>query len=102
MAKLAAWSSDAQNGESDAQPRRLGLSQIGLERHLEDWIVKDLTLIGEGYALVGRQVSIDDGRLDLLAIDSQDRDRDKAREARFRHAKLGALLCRVACPTRRG
>ena len=73
MAKLAAWSSDAQNGESDAQPRRLGLSQIGLERHLEDWIVKDLTLIGEGYALVGRQVSIDDGRLDLLAIDSQDR-----------------------------
>ncbi len=76
MAKLAAWSIDAQHREGDAQPsepQRLGLSQIGLEQHLEDWIVNDVTLIGEGYALVGRQVSIDDGRLDLLAIDSQDR-----------------------------
>ena len=32
-----------------------------------------MTLIAEGLTLVGRQVSIDDGRLDLLAIDSQDR-----------------------------
>ena len=31
-----------------------------------------MTLIGEGLTLVGRQVSIDDGRLDLLAIDSRD------------------------------
>ena len=77
MAKLAAWSTDAQHDKGGAQPPqprlRLERSQIELEQHLEDWIAKDVTLIGEGYALVGRQVTIDDGRLDLLAIDSQDR-----------------------------
>ena len=76
MAKLAAWSTDAQHDRGSAQPpqpRRLERSQIELEQHLEDWIANDVTLIGEGFALVGRQVSIDDGRLDLLAIDSQDR-----------------------------
>lgn len=76
MAKLAAWSMDAQRGEGGSRPsapQKVPRSHIGLERHLEDWIVNDVTLIGEGYTLVGRQVTIDDGRLDLLAIDSQDR-----------------------------
>ena len=76
MAKLAAWSTDAQHDKGGAeppQPRRLERSQIELEQHLEDWIAKDVSLIGEGYTLVGRQVKIDDGQLDLLAIDSQDR-----------------------------
>ena len=54
-------------------PKRIGRSHIGLEKHLEDWIANDVTLIGEGLTLVGRQVAIDDGRLDLLAIDTQDR-----------------------------
>ncbi|MYJ71444.1 MAG: DUF91 domain-containing protein, partial [Rhodospirillaceae bacterium] len=54
-------------------PKRVGRSHIGLERYLEDWIANDITLIAEGLTLVGRQISIDDGRLDLLAIDSQDR-----------------------------
>ena len=69
MRKLAAWSIDGQHPEGV----RVGRSQIVLERHLEDWIANDVTLIAEGLTLVGRQVSIDDGRLDLLAIDSQDR-----------------------------
>ncbi len=74
MTKLAAWSFDAQYGEGDAPPpKRLEPSHIKLEQHLEDWIANDVSLIGEGYTLVGRQVTIDDGRLDLLAIDSQDR-----------------------------
>ncbi len=76
MSKLAAWSIDGQHAEGASQeskPKRVGRSQIGLERHLEDWIANDETLIAEGLTLVGRQVSIDDGRLDLLAIDSQDR-----------------------------
>ena len=76
MMKLAAWRFDAQHGEEGAnpsQPQSLERSHIELEQHLEDWIASDVTLIGEGYTLVGRQVSIDDGRLDLLAIDSQDR-----------------------------
>ena len=75
MRKLAAWSIDAQHPEASRQsmPKRVGRSQIGLERHLEDWIANDVTLIAEGLTLVGRQITIDDGRLDLLAIDSQDR-----------------------------
>ncbi len=76
MVKLAAWSIDrrhAEDGLQQSRPKRVGQSYIELERHLEDWIAKDITLIGEGLTLVGRQVSIDDGRLDLLAIDTQDR-----------------------------
>lgn len=76
MARLAAWSLDARRDDYSPrplEPQRVPRSQIGLEKHLEDWIVKDVTLIGEGYTLVGRQVLIDDGRLDLLAIDAQDR-----------------------------
>ena len=45
---------------------KVGRSHIQLEKQLEDWIVNDVTLIGEGLTLVGRQVSIDDGILDLL------------------------------------
>ena len=74
--KLAVWNLDAQQGESGLQswvPQRVNRSQIGLEQHLEDWIVNDVTLIDEGLTLVGRQVSIDDGQLDLLAIDTRDR-----------------------------
>lgn len=76
MAKLAVWSRDARNeetGSTESKPRRVGRSHVGLEKELEDWIVNDVSLIGEGLTLVGRQVTIDDGRLDLLAIDSEDR-----------------------------
>lgn len=71
MTQLAVWSIDGQ--DAGVAPQRLGRSHIGLERHFEDWIANDVTLVGEGLTLVGRQVTIDDGRLDLLAIDSQGR-----------------------------
>ena len=76
MMNLAVWSVDAQDGEVTLHqpvPHRVKRSHIDLEKHLEDWIANDSTLIAQGLTLVGRQVSIDDGRLDLLAIDSQDR-----------------------------
>lgn len=76
MTKLAAWSIDRQHAESASQGaelKRVGRSHIGLERPLEDWIANDVTLVSEGLTLVGRQISIDGGRLDLLAIDAQDR-----------------------------
>ncbi len=76
MAKLAAWRVDTRRDEDGSQrpePQKVERSCIELERNLEDWIVNDVTLIGEGLTLVGRQISIDDGRLDLLAIDSRDR-----------------------------
>ena len=76
MAKLAAWTIGRRQGEDASEgpePKRVERSRIGLERNLEEWIASDVTLVAEGLTLVGRQVSIDDGRLDLLAIDSQDR-----------------------------
>lgn len=74
--KLAVWSIESQQDESGREPRipqQIKRSKIELEKHLEDWIVNDVTLIGEGLTLVGRQVLIDDGKLDLLAIDTRDR-----------------------------
>ncbi len=72
--KLGAWSIDQQpSDEAVPTPKRVGRSNIGLEKHLQKWISKDVTLIGEGLTLVGREIAIDDGRLDLLAIDTQDR-----------------------------
>lgn len=47
MAKLAVWRIDTSQGDGDSQqsnPQRVRRSQIGLERHLEDWIVNDFTL----------------------------------------------------------
>ena len=76
MAKLAAWTIDRQRGEDAAEqsvPTKVERSHIGLEKYLEDWIANDVTLIGDGLTLVGQQVKIDDGILDLLAIDTQDR-----------------------------
>ena len=76
MSRLGVWSIAAQDAKESSQrpePRVVDRSSIGLEQHLEDWIAKDVTLIAEGLTLVGRQVSIHDGRLDLLAIDVQDR-----------------------------
>ena len=75
MSRLAVWSIEARP-DDDAKPsipKKAGRSSIELEKYLENWIVDDVSLIGDGLTLVGQQVTIDDGRLDLLAIDSQDR-----------------------------
>ena len=73
MTKLAVWSIEERDGGEPTNPIRASRSNIRLEKNLEDWIVEDVTIIGDGLTLVGRQVTIDDGRLDLLAIDSLDR-----------------------------
>lgn len=73
---LAVWRIDGQHAEEappHSGPTRVRRSRIELEKFLEDWIAADVALIAEGLTLVGRQISIDDGRLDLLAIDSRDR-----------------------------
>ena len=62
-----------QGGGSQIRPRPVQRSHIGLERHFEDWIANDSALIEEGLTIVGHRISIGDGRLDLLAIDSMDR-----------------------------
>jgi hypothetical protein len=50
------------------------LKQIDLlERHLEDWVVANHTLLGESLLVIGRQVMIPDfhDRIDVLALDTE-------------------------------
>ncbi len=60
MARLAAWSICRKGGKEDARPpapKRIKCSHVGFEKHVEDWIANDGSLIGEGLTLVGRQAS---------------------------------------------
>lgn len=67
MADLGVWTVDG-----DA-PRRVPRAQVDLERQLEDWISNDSSLLADGLTIVGRQLRLEGGPLDLLAIDWQDR-----------------------------
>ena len=51
-------------------PQRYLPASIDFEKNLEDWIDYDPTLIMADLAIVGRQVSLDSGYLDLLGIDN--------------------------------
>lgn len=76
MTNLAVWRIDESGTSNGGQAPLLSpveRSHLDLEKHLEDWITADVKLIGGGLTIVGRQVRIDDGILDLLAIDARDR-----------------------------
>ncbi len=51
-------------------PQRYMPDVLQYEKYLEDWIERDPTLISAEMQIVGRQVSLDTGFLDLLAIDN--------------------------------
>lgn len=57
----------------EEKPCRVHRSKVNLESNLEDWIAADPALLAEGLRVVGRQVWLDAGPLDLLAIDAQGR-----------------------------
>lgn len=67
MADLGVWTVDG------TAPRRVNRSGVDLEKDLEDWIANDPSLLADRLTIVGRQVWVDGGPLDLLAIDLQDR-----------------------------
>jgi hypothetical protein len=52
---------------------RIQESILELEKSLEDWIAEDPSLLQAGLVIVGRQIDLEGGRLDLLAIDPQGR-----------------------------
>jgi hypothetical protein len=52
---------------------RISESALALEKSLEDWIAEDPSLLQAGLVVVGRQIDLEAGRLDLLAIDPQGR-----------------------------
>lgn len=67
MQKLGIWSI------TDQGPHRVVESEIGLESHLEQWIEADPTLLRGGLTILARQMVVEGGRIDLLALDPQGR-----------------------------
>ena len=57
----------------DSGPARLPSTELGVERELEDWIERDPALLERGLVIVGRQIRLEGGPLDLLALDPQGR-----------------------------
>lgn len=55
----------------DNKPKKLTASTVGLEKNLEDWIEDDPRLLEEGLEIVGRQIHVAGGYLDLLGINPQ-------------------------------
>jgi Holliday junction resolvase-like predicted endonuclease len=58
---------------TDQGPVRLDSSGIDLEQYLESWIERDPGMLQHGLTIVGRQLALEAGRLDLLALDPQGR-----------------------------
>lgn len=54
-------------------PARLAAARVGRERDLEEWIERDPTVLEAGLVVVGRQIRLEGGPLDLLALDPQGR-----------------------------
>jgi hypothetical protein len=50
-------------------PHRYKRGEINLEKQLETWIAEDPTLIESGLQIVGRQLQLEAGVMDLLGID---------------------------------
>lgn len=58
-------------GESG--PARVQSADVAIERDLETWIERDPGLLERGLVIVGRQIRLESGPLDLLALDPQGR-----------------------------
>ena len=67
MSKYGLWLT------TDSIPKRIRSSEIRFEQNLEDWIEADPDVIQPDLKIVGRQVGVESGRIDLLAIDPQGR-----------------------------
>ena len=49
------------------------MSDVGIERSLEDWIEQDPSLLEQGMSIIGRQFGTEAGSIDLLGIDAHNR-----------------------------
>lgn len=67
MARVAVWEVTEQG------PGKLTGSSVDLEAELEDWIESDPGLLQQGLEIMGRQMSVEGGKLDLLALDPEGR-----------------------------
>lgn len=69
MTKRKAWLCEPEQTPLSLEEVRF----VDTERLLEDWVERDPSILGDGYVIVGRQVSFDGGPADLVAIDPQGR-----------------------------
>ncbi|MCC7354040.1 MAG: DUF91 domain-containing protein, partial [Anaerolineae bacterium] len=67
MARIGLWHVTATG------PEKLDSSGVGLEKYLEEWIERDPNLLQAGLTIIGRQIRVEGGILDLLALDPQGR-----------------------------
>ena len=67
MMKVGLW----QIGDSG--PVKISESRVSIEKQLEEWIEADPSLIRTGLTIVARQLPVEGGYLDLLALDPQGR-----------------------------
>ena len=65
--KVGLWQID------DSGPVKIPESQVNIEKQLEEWIEADPSLIRAGLKIVARQLPVEGGYLDLLALDPQGR-----------------------------
>lgn len=67
MQKIGLWQI------SEGSPQKLNIMFPELERHLEEWIENDPSLLQAGLRVVGRQVKVEGGFIDLLALNPNGR-----------------------------
>ena len=53
------------------RPEQLKASRLDEEKRLEDWLCRDVGLLNEKLLIIGRQISMSGGKLDLLAVDEE-------------------------------
>lgn len=56
---------------TDEGPKKVERAGVDLEKNLETWIEQDPDLLQAGLKIVGRQIGVEGGKLDLLALDPQ-------------------------------
>ena len=93
MTEVGLWQVAGQS-----QPAILQSASIALEEHLENWIERDPGLVEAGLAIVGRQIRLETGPLDLLGIDPQGRwVAIELKRARLYRETLAQALGHAAC-----
>ena len=57
--------------EGENNLKEIGKSPLDLEKRLEDWIAKDISIVSDDYLIIGKQVETAFGKkIDLLCLDS--------------------------------
>ena len=83
-------------GESG--PTRVQNAEVAVERDLEAWIERDPGLLERGLVIVGRQIRLESGPLDLLALDPQGRwVLIEIKRERLRREALAQAIDYAAC-----